>query len=131
MALEDRFIGTGWSFPPTFDQGAVRMTTGVRNIAESLRAIVNTHLGERLMRPDFGCLLENEVFGVMNSTRLTMIETVIRRAILLHEPRVDAKRVAVIAEQAAGLLRIEVDYEIRGAKSRFSLVIPYDLEGAA
>ena len=130
MPIEDRFIGTGWSFPPSFAQGEVHMTTGVRNIRESLQIIITTNLGARLMRPDFGCLLENEIFGPMNSTRLTMIETVIRRAILLHEPRVDAKRVTVLGEHASGILRIEIDYEIRGAKSRFSLVLPYEL-GAA
>ncbi|WP_147114403.1 GPW/gp25 family protein [Tateyamaria sp. syn59] len=130
MAIEDRFIGTGWSFPPTFENGEVLMTTGVRNIRESLRTIVTTNLGERLMRPDFGCLIEDELFGPMNATRLTMIETVIRRAILLHEPRVDAKRVAVTAAQNTGTLRIEIEYEIRGAKSRFSLVLPYELEAA-
>lgn len=130
MAIEDRFIGTGWSFPPTFEAGAVRMTTGERNIRESLRIIVTTSLGERVMRPDFGCGMQDEVFGTMDSSRLTMIETMVRRAILLHEPRVDAKRVAVTANQPAGILYVQIEYEIRGAKSRFSLVLPYDLEAA-
>ncbi|WP_305989070.1 GPW/gp25 family protein [Roseibium sp. MMSF_3544] len=130
MAVEDRFIGTGWSFPPTFENGAVQMTDGVQNIRESLRIILTTTLGERVMRPDFGCRIKEEIFGPMNSTRLTMIETVIRRAILLHEPRVEAKRVAVEARQAEGILEISLDYEIRGAKSRFSLVLPYELEAA-
>jgi len=67
----------------------------------------------------------------MNSTRLTMIETVIRRAILLHEPRVEAKRVAVEARQPEGILEISLEYEIRGAKSRFSLVLPYELEAVS
>lgn len=130
MAVEDRFIGTGWGFPPAFGNGAVEMTRSTRNISESLRIILTTTLGERVMRPDFGCRIKEEIFGPMNSTRLTMIETVIRRAVLLHEPRVEAKRVAVQARQAEGILEISLDYEIRGAKSRFSLVLPYDLEAA-
>lgn len=131
MAVEDRFIGTGWGFPPTFENGAVEMTQGIQNIRESLRIILTTTLGERLMRPDFGCRIKEEVFGPMNSTRLTMIETVIRRAILLHEPRVEAKRVAVEAGQPEGILEISLEYEIRGAKSRFSLVLPYELEAVS
>jgi phage baseplate assembly protein W len=130
MAIEDRFTGTGWSFPPIFENGEVRMTSGVLNIRESLRIIITTAFGERLMRPGFGCGMQDEVFGTMDSTRLKVIETMIRRAILLHEPRVDAKRVAVEADQPAGILYISVDYEIRGAKSRFSLVLPYELEAA-
>ncbi|MBG6166030.1 phage baseplate assembly protein W [Labrenzia sp. EL_195] len=131
MAVEDRFIGTGWGFPPTFENGAVEMTQGIQNIRESLRIILTTTLGERLMRPDFGCRIKEEVFGPMNSTRLTMIETVIRRAILLHEPRVEAKRVAVEARQPEGILEISLEYEIRGAKSRFSVVLPYELEAVS
>ncbi|MBG6147320.1 phage baseplate assembly protein W [Labrenzia sp. EL_142] len=131
MAVEDRFIGTGWGFPPTYENGAVEMTQGIQNIRESLRIILTTTLGERLMRPDFGCRIKEEVFGPMNSTRLTMIETVIRRAILLHEPRVEAKRVAVEAWQPEGILEISLEYEIRGAKSRFSLVLPYELEAVS
>ncbi len=131
MAVEDRFIGTGWGFPPTFENGAVEMTQGIQNIRESLRIILTTTLGERLMRPDFGCRIKEEVFGPMNSTRLTMIETVIRRAVLLHEPRVEAKRVAVEARQPEGILEISLEYEIRGAKSRFSLVLPYELEAVS
>lgn len=131
MAVEDRFIGTGWGFPPTFENGAVEMTQGIQNIRESLRIILTTTLGERLMRPDFGCRIKEEVFGPMNSTRLTMIETVIRRAILMHEPRVEAKRVTVEARQPEGILEISLEYEIRGAKSRFSLVLPYELEAVS
>jgi hypothetical protein len=62
----------------------------------------------------------------MNASRITMIETVLRRAILLHEPRVDARRIAVTADQATGVLTVELEYEIRGSKSRFSLVLPYE-----
>jgi len=130
MAVEDRFIGTGWSFPPVFENGAVVVTGGVTSIRESLRIIVTTSLGERVMRPDFGCGMQNEVFATMDSSRLAIIEAMVRRAILLHEPRVDAKRVAVSADHPAGVLMIEIEYEIRGSKSRFSLVLPYELEAA-
>ncbi len=128
MAIEDRFIGSGWGFPPTFAGGVVGMTRGQRNVSESLGIIVTTNLGERVMRPNFGCTLEDDLFGPMNTTQLTMIETVLRRAILLHEPRVEARRVAVTADQGTSRLTIEVDYEIKGTKSRFSLVLPYDLK---
>jgi hypothetical protein len=126
MAVEDRFIGTGWSFPPRFAATGVEVTGGQQNIAESVRAIVTTQLGERVMRPDYGCIIESEIFQPMNASRITMIETVLRRAILLHEPRVDARRIAVTADQATGVLTVELEYEIRGSKSRFSLVLPYE-----
>lgn len=128
MAVEDTFIGIGWGFPPVFENGAIRTTGSVRNIQESLRIITGTTLGERVMRPEFGCGLEQEVFGAMNSNRLTWIENLIRRAILLHEPRIDAERIAVTADQPEGKLLIEVGYTVRGSKSRFSFVFPFYLE---
>ncbi|QIE56037.1 GPW/gp25 family protein [Pikeienuella piscinae] len=127
MALEVRFIGVGWGFPPLFEAGGVRLTGGVRNIEESLRIITGTQLGERLMRPNFGCGLDDEIFGQMNSNRLTWIENLIRRAILLHEPRIDAETIRVEADQPEGRLLIRIAYTVRGANSRFNFVFPFYL----
>lgn len=131
MALEDSFIGTGWSFPPRFANGEVEVTGGQLSITESLRAIVGTRLGERIMRPDFGCSLDDEVFGLMNTSRLTWIENVVRRAILLHEPRIDAEEISVDAEDPEGVLNVKIVYAVRGTNSRFNVVFPFYLEASA
>ncbi|MCG6901986.1 MAG: GPW/gp25 family protein [Rhodobacter sp.] len=128
MALEDPFIGIGWSFPPRFENGEVVMTGGQKSISDSLRIITGTALGERVMRPNFGCALDEEVFGVMNSNRLTWIENLIRRAILLYEPRIDAERITITPDQPEGRLLIEVFYKVRGANSRFNTVFPFYLQ---
>ena len=128
MAIEDPFIGTGWSFPPRFENGHVVETGGQTSISDSLRIITGTALGERVMRPEFGCALDQEVFGAMNSNRVTWIENLIRRAILLHEPRIDAKQVTITPDQPEGRLMIEVTYVVRGANSRFNTVFPFYLQ---
>ncbi len=129
MTTENPFIGTGWSFPPTFDQasGGVVMTSGPRNIEESLQIIFTTALGERIMNPTFGCALGEQVFEAMNTSRISLIETLIRNAIVYHERRIDADQVIVEPDQANGRLTIRVSYRIRGANSRFSFVYPYYL----
>lgn len=133
MAAEDRFIGTGWSFPPAFEaaggRGAVRMETGVEDIRQALRIIATTTLGERLMRPDFGCALDERLFHPMNASMLSYVEALLRRAILHHEPRIDADRIEVTADQPAGRLDIQVGFTVRGANSRFNAVFPYYLGG--
>lgn len=131
MALEDPFIGSGWSFPPRFSGGEVEVTGGQQSITESLRIIVGTQMGQRLMRPEFGCGMDGEVFGLMNTSRITWIENVVRRAILLHEPRVDAREVNVISDGPEGRLTVEVIYEVRGTNSRFNVVFPFYLEAGA
>ena len=128
MALEDPFIGTGWGFPPSFENGSIVMTASVQNIRESLRIITGTVLGERLMRPDFGCALDEEVFRTMSSNRITWIENIIRRAILLHEPRIDANSITVTPDQPEGRLMIDISYTVRGANSRFNFVFPFYLQ---
>lgn len=128
MSADDAFIGTGWAFPPRFENGSSVMSAGTANIRESLRIITGTFLGERLMRPDFGCALDEEIFGSMSSNRLTWIENLVRRAILLHEPRIDVSRLTITAEQPEGRLMIDVHYVVRGSNSRFNAVFPFYLE---
>jgi hypothetical protein len=79
MDPEDRFIGRGWAFPPAFvksgapgaERGEVTMTGGIEDIRQSLGIILGTALGERLMRPDFGCNLEDQVFDAMNASMIS------------------------------------------------------------
>lgn len=130
MALEDPFIGVGWSFPPAFDAAsrAVLMSEGLQDIQESLRIILGTALGERLMRPDFGANLEDQVFETMNSSMVSYVENLIRTAIIYHEARIDADRITVTPNQAEGRLDIAVSYSVRGSNSRFNFVFPFYLE---
>jgi len=129
MAIEDRFIGRGWSFPPAFDKNiaGVTMSTGIRDIEESLRIIFTTALNERIMNPLFGCALDSSVFEVMNTSRLSYLENLIRTAIIYHEPRIDADQVTVEPDHNNGILHIGIAYKVRGANSRFNFVYPYYL----
>lgn len=135
MQPEDRFIGRGWAFPPAFvktgtagsERGEVAMTGGIEDIRQSLAIILGTVLGERIMRPDFGCNLEDQVFNAMNASMLSYVENLVKTAILYHEPRIDADQVSVTADQPAGRLDIKVSYVVRGANSRFNVVFPFYL----
>ncbi|SDN27093.1 GPW/gp25 family protein [Pseudomonas jinjuensis] len=129
MALEDPFIGSGWSFPPAFDKKAasVSMSSGIRDIEESLRIIFSTAFGERIMNPLFGCALDSSVFEVMNASRIAWLENLIRTAIIYHEARIDADQITVEPDQPAGRLLIAIGYKVRGSNSRFNFVYPYYL----
>lgn len=133
MALEDPFIGRGWAFPPAFDRpsaGAV-LAEGVTDIEQSLRILFTTRLGERIMRPDYGASLDDQAFEVMNTSRLSWIEALVKNAILLHEPRIDADQVTVEPDPTEGRLLVAISYKVRGANSRFNFVYPWYLRGEA
>lgn len=135
MEPVDRFVGRGWTFPPSFvksgsasaPRGEVEMTGGIEDIRQSLGIILRTALGERIMRPDFGCSLEDQVFNAMNANMLSYVETLVKTALLYHEPRIDADSVSIVPDQAAGRLDIRISYVVRGANSRFNFVYPFYL----
>lgn len=135
MGAEDRFIGRGWAFPPGFaksgspdaERGESKMTGGIEDIRQSLTIILGTALGERLMRPDFGCNLEDRVFDAMNASMVSYVEQLVTTAILYHEPRIDADRISVKPDALAGRLDVKISFVIRGANSRFNFVYPFYL----
>ncbi|RQP08730.1 MAG: hypothetical protein EAS52_24730, partial [Parapedobacter sp.] len=58
--LHKSFLGTGWSFPPQFDNegGSVEMLSDGEDIRSSLEILLSTRPGERVMRPNYGCLYQ-------------------------------------------------------------------------
>jgi phage baseplate assembly protein W len=129
MPAEDAFLGTGWSFPPTFDRAAsgVVMTSGVEDIERSLEIIFSTALGERVMNPAFGCSLDDMVFEPMNTGNVAYIANLLKTAILYHEPRIDAEAIEVRPDDLEGTLWLSVTYTVRSTNSRFNFVYPFYL----
>jgi phage baseplate assembly protein W len=129
MALEDPFIGRGWAFPPAFDRAtaSVVMAEGAAEIEQSLAILFTTALGERIMRPDFGAAMANQVAEPMTTSRLTWLEEMVRTAILLNEPRIDADAVRVLHLPLEGRLEFHIGYRVGGANSRFNMVYPWYL----
>lgn len=133
MTVNNSIIGTGWSFPPTFDhsRGEVQTTTGVEDIRRSLEIIFTTALGERIMNPSFGCSLDTMVFEELNITQLTYIQNLLNTAILYHEPRIDADTIELTPDQLEGILWISVQFTVRTDNSRFNFVYPFYLDNPA
>ncbi len=131
MELNTSFLGTGWSFPPTFSQetAAVELVSDAEDVRQSLEIILSTQPGERIMHPDFGCELNQFLFEEITQGLITGIKGIIADAILYHEPRVDLEAID-ISESAdqQGLLFISINYLLRTTNSRFNLVYPFYLQ---
>jgi len=105
--MANSFLGTGWSFPPSFNAqtGAVTMTSDEEDIQLSLQILLSTRRGERVMEPTYGCNLDEMVFEPVNNTFKTYIAEMIRTAILYFEARIDLKSVVVDdSQQLQGIL---------------------------
>jgi uncharacterized protein len=133
MEINESFLGTGWSFPPSFDKtnSFVRMSSDEKDILESLQVLLSTRPNERIMLPDYGCNLEALLFESINLTLTTQITDIIRTAILYYEPRIDLENVTLDEEHILdGRIDIILDYRIRTTNSRRNMVYPfYRIEG--
>lgn len=127
------FLGTGWSFPPTFsEQGkSVQLASDQEDIEQSIRIILGTIPGERLMRPDFGCGINTYVFEKQDSAFVNGLNHIIDNALLNFEPRVNFNEAVVLERNNLdGVLHIEISYTIIITNTRHNMVFPfYLLEG--
>jgi uncharacterized protein len=128
------FLGTGWSFPPTFSKvnGSVGMVSDEKDIEESLAILFSTVAGERFLQPTYGCNLNELLFEPMSTTLKTYVKGLIEQAVLLFEPRVIFNDVSIdTSNELEGRLDLGIDYTVRATNSRFNLVFPfYKSEGA-
>lgn len=107
-------------------EGTILFSEYEQDVGESIRIILSTRKGERVMRPDFGCGIHDLVFAVINTTTLTEIENGVREALAAFEPRIDVTRVkADSGGRIDGQLLISIDYLIRGTNNQLNLVYPF------
>ena len=128
---EKSFLGTGWSFPPTFKNqtGTIEMVSDENDIFQSLQILLSTELKERIMRSDYGCDLNALLYESITITLLTKIKGIIENAILKYEPRIDLIEVDFYTEDSLnGVINIAITYKIRATNSRKNFVFPYYLE---
>ena len=127
--MNRNFLGTGWHFPVDPDSsGAIETATAETDVRESIRIILGTSKGERVMRPEFGCGIHDFAFAAINTTTLTMIRTSVEEALVEWEPRIEVRNVDVSTEQLdAGRLLITVEYLIRRSNVEDNLVYPFYL----
>lgn len=119
------FLGTGWSFPPAFDKssGTVEMVSGREDIEQSLKILLSTRPGERVMQPDYGCNLDRLVFEPLDASMKSYMEEMIKTSILYHEPRINVLGISITdMSPTKGYVSVSVDYEIRTTNSRYNFV---------
>ena len=122
------FLGTGWSFPPRFDQvsGRVAMTADEEDIAASLQILFGTLRGERFLNPKYGLNLRELLFEPMSTTMTTFVKDNIRTNILVYEPRIAVENLALdTSRQYEGRISILLEYRVRATNSRYNLVYPF------
>lgn len=125
--MSNPIIGRGWSFPPALDErGTIALVGDEGEVEQSIRVILSTATGQRVMRPEFGCRIHELVFAPNNTTTIGLAGRYVLEALGRWEPRVEVRRVHVEPDRAdPARLLIAIDYKIKATHSNRSLVYPF------
>ncbi|WP_394849952.1 GPW/gp25 family protein [Pendulispora brunnea] len=124
-----RELGRGWGFPLRIGRhGGFVLVEGQDDIEESIRVIIGTRLGERVMRAGFGSEVPALLFEPATSATASRIADAIAAALTRWEPRIDVIAVTVIPDpDVATRLTASLTYRIRENNSVLNQVYPFYL----
>lgn len=130
MRTTARLFGLGLSFPPRVGaDGRLVWSVGEQNVRESIRLILLTEPGERLMREGFGCGLRRFLFEPNTVATRQLIHDRIVEAIGRWEPRVAVQEVTVDADpDNPRLAAITILFRLvaTGALERLGLTLEFE-----
>ena len=128
--MDTHFLGSGWEFPiHTNQRGGIRIAAAEEKIRQSIRIILGTAKGARVMRPDFGCDIHDYTFSVVNTSTLTLMTSAVREALVYHEPRIEVLDVSSATTRLGqGILDLRIDYRVRATNTESNLVYPFYLK---
>ncbi|SMO71828.1 GPW/gp25 family protein [Fodinibius sediminis] len=121
------FLGRGWKFPVQFKEGTAQLSQYEHDIKESLTILLSTTQGERIMRPGYGTRVQDLMFEPLDVSTATLVGEEVKKAILVHEPRVDVNNVDAVQESLNGFIELTIDYTIIATNTRANLVFPFYL----
>jgi phage baseplate assembly protein W len=103
MSDAARQFGRSLRFPPQLDaRSRVAWSEGPENIRESIRIILTTEPGERLMLPAFGAGLQRFLFEPNTVTTHRRIEEAVTKSLERWEPRIKVSEVDVAPDPEDG-----------------------------
>ncbi|MEO8333811.1 MAG: GPW/gp25 family protein [bacterium] len=125
-----RFLGRGWSAPVAPDSSTRRLeyAEGPSKIEQSIRIIIETEPGERIMRPSFGCGLRRYLMRPNTSATRAMIRHDVELGLANFEPRISVNSVLVDPGDDPSLVLIRIAYVHVRDNRPGNLVFPFYLE---
>lgn len=127
------FLGQGWNFPIAIDaSGAIVRSDADSGIEQSIWLILGTAMGERAMRPNFGCGIHDLVFALNNTATAARVVESVQDALIQWEPRIDVISVDTSTpDDQPETLMIAISYRVRSTNNVFNLVYPFYLDQGA
>jgi phage baseplate assembly protein W len=120
------FLGQGLRYPLQVTAGRLVQSRGERKIEESIRFLLGTAPGERLMRPELGCGVHDLVFAPGSNATVTRVADAVRQTLVVYEPRIDVLDIDVEVPPASeNLLLVRIAYRVRENNAVTNMVYPF------
>lgn len=125
--FDPSFIGRGFAWPMGVDHtGAIALSNGADDLDRSIRLVLLTAPGERVMRPKFGCRIWDMLFEPITPNLLGLISEAVREAVAQWEPRVAVEQVIpMVDDNDDALVRIHIRYRVKSTNDARNLVYPF------
>jgi phage baseplate assembly protein W len=126
--MNDDFYGRGMTYPLQVGVAGIGESSGAEKVEQSIRIILGTQYGERVMRPRFGSNLRSLVFAPNDVATANLARYYVQDGLAAAEPRIDVLDVGVDNEPQRGALIITITYRLRATQDVRNLVYPFYLE---
>lgn len=117
----------GWPLLPLPDEtGRLYWPTLAESIEQQIRVVLQTRVGEQLMRPGFGAGLQDYVGQPDSQALRRQLQERVTEALERWEPRIALDGTDVFDDPAQrGLLRVEIRFRIKrtGAPERLGITL--------
>lgn len=102
--------------------GALETVTEAGAVRQALLLLLTTRPGERVMRPEYGCRLNELMFALRDETTAGLAIHYVESAIRRWEPRVEVLKIDARWDPAQpSSLLIHLDYRMRHDRARHAL----------
>ena len=131
MTDTTRTVPVNWPLLAVPDsQGRLHYPSLAESVRQSIRIILLTRPGERLMRPNYGAGLERILHEPNTLTTRRQIRDLINDSLARWEPRILLDRVDVWeGEERPDTVRVEIVYRLRMTNQAQHVGITLELEG--
>ncbi len=92
-------------------------------VKESIRNLILTDRGERLMQPNIGCDIRGSLFENIDQSTMLILEQNIKSTIRTYEPRCNLRSVEVQANTETNELRVKIVFSVINTTTTSSLTI--------
>jgi len=133
MTLKDArtaYLGRGLRFPIRVNAlGSIELVSALEDIEQSIMIILSTRVGERLMRPEFGCRAHDLIFEPRDAVFIGKMREYVTEALTFWEPRIELLDVRPEFDPGAdGAVYVSIDYVAKSSHDERSIVYPFFIE---